>query len=88
MLCALDSKNIPYAQNLAKELRSNNLNIAVNLSNKKIGEQIKTADKQNIPFVICIGEKEEKTDKFKIKKLATGEETEANKNEIADIIKL
>jgi len=87
MLCVLDSKNIPYAQNLAKKLRSNNLNVAVNLSNKKIGEQVKSADKQNIPFVICIGEEEEKIGKFKIKKLSTGEETIANEDEIAYIVK-
>ena len=86
MLCALSKENTKYAQDLATRLREQGLNVAVDLSNKKIGDQIKIADKQNIPFVICIGTDEEKTGKFKLKKLKTGNEEEVSEEEIKKLI--
>ena len=86
MLCTLSEENISYAQDLASRLRKEGLNVAVNLSSKKVGDQIKLADKQNISFVICIGETEEKTGKFKLKKLKTGEEKEVEEENIKNTI--
>jgi len=88
MLCTLADENMPYAQKLAKKLREEGLNVAVDLSGKKIGDQIKTADKQSVPFVICIGEEEEKSGKFKIKELKTGEEREVSENKIIKVTKI
>lgn len=82
MLCTLAEENMQYAQKLASKLRVDGVNVAVDLSNKKVGDQIKLADKKNIPFVICIGEEEEKSGKFKLKELKTSEENEVNENEI------
>ena len=86
ILCTLDNTNIPFAQELAQRLRIEGLNTAINLTDKKIGDQIKIADKQKIPFVICIGEKEEKSGKFKLKELKTGKEKEVTENEIKSAI--
>lgn len=82
MLCTLSEKNMGFAQDLAKKLRADGINVAVNLSDKKVGDQIKIADKQGIPYVICIGEEEEKARKFKLKELKTGEEKETSEDEI------
>lgn len=87
MLCTLAQENIPYAQNLAQKLRADGVNVAVDLSNKKVGDQIKIADKQNISYVICIGEEEEKSNKFKVKELKTGEEKEVSEDGIVKVIK-
>lgn len=87
MLCALDKKNINFTENLAVKLRKQGLNVSVNLSDKKIKNLIKLADKQSIPYIICIGENEEKTGKFKLKELKTGKEEEVGENEIINIIK-
>lgn len=86
MLCTLAEENKKYAQSLANRLREQGLNIAVDLSNKKVGDQIKLADKQSIPFVICIGEEEEKSGKFKLKELKTGNEEEVSEEDIKNII--
>jgi histidyl-tRNA synthetase len=48
--------------------------VAVDLSGKKLGDQIKTADKKGIQQVLIIGEDELKTGKFKLKNLKTGKE--------------
>jgi histidyl-tRNA synthetase len=75
-ICTLEERFIGDAQALAAKLREKGLNISVNLTKKKIGDQIGWADKHHIPEVIVIGENEAKSGKFKVKTLATGEEKE------------
>lgn len=86
-LCVMNEENTGYAQDLAQKMRGNNIYTVVDYSNKKIGDQIKYADKNKIPFVIVIGEEEVKTGKLKIKELETGKETEVLEEEIPNIIK-
>jgi histidyl-tRNA synthetase len=63
------------AQKPISELRQAGLNLAVDLSGKKIGDQLKTAAKKGIEKVLIIGEEELKTGHFKVKNLTTGRET-------------
>ncbi len=86
MLCVLDESLSAYATKIAQSLRIEDVNVAVNYSYKKPGDQIKSADKKNIPFTICIGEKEKETGVLTIKNLKTGEESSMPANEIADFI--
>ncbi|MEA2112384.1 MAG: histidine--tRNA ligase [Patescibacteria group bacterium] len=81
-LCTLSSDYFENANQLADNLRKQGLNIAVNYSNKKIGDQIAIADKKRIPFVICIGENEVKNNKYQLKNLQTGEEQEVDGQEV------
>ncbi|NQV88090.1 MAG: histidine--tRNA ligase [Parcubacteria group bacterium] len=85
-ICKLDEKYSSEVEALADKLRKKGLCVAIDLSDKKVGDQIKTADKQKIPFVICIGEDEVKKKEFKIKNLATGEEKTVTEDEIASVI--
>jgi histidyl-tRNA synthetase len=62
------------AQPTIAGLRDAGLNVAVDLSGKKLGDQIKTADKKGIQQVLIIGEDELKTGMFKLKNLKTGKE--------------
>lgn len=62
---------------LLAELRSEELNVAVDsIPNKKIGAQIKTAEKKNIRYVSVVGEVELVNRRFKLKDLQTGKEEE------------
>ncbi len=65
---------IDYAQEVAQKLREKGFRIAVDFSGRKIGDQIKSADKRKIPYIIVIGEEEMKTGEFKLKNLVTGDE--------------
>jgi histidyl-tRNA synthetase len=56
------------------ELREAGLNIAVDLSGRKIGDQLKAADKKGIAFGLVAGAAEIKSKKFNLKNLDTGEE--------------
>ena len=87
-ICVMDDKSIEFAQNLAQKTRQSGINTTVDYSSKKVGDQIKYADKNKIPFVIIIGENEVKTGKLKIKELSSGQETETTIDAISDIIKV
>jgi histidyl-tRNA synthetase len=62
------------AQQPIAKLRAAGLNLAVDLSGRKLGDQLKAADKKGIKNVLIIGEDELKTGKYKLKNLATGKE--------------
>ncbi len=74
-ICVFGEENAPFALDIAQSLREKGTRVAVDLSNKKIGDQIKNADRRHIPKVIVIGEEEVKTGKLKIKDLKSGEES-------------
>jgi histidyl-tRNA synthetase len=74
MLCVVEPEAVSHAMRLAQELRREDITVAVNFSGKKIGDQIRQADKMKIPFIIAIGTKERDTARYTIKNLATGNE--------------
>lgn len=74
------------AVELAKSLRHNGVNTSIDWSGRKIGDQIKNADKNKIPFVIVFGEDEAKSGNYKVKNLATGEEKTGSKEEIPSFV--
>ncbi len=76
---------IQNAEYIASAIRSEGINVTVNLTNKKIGDQIKLALKQKIPYFLAIGEDEIKSDSYTIKHLQS--ETE-NKLPISGIVEL
>lgn len=86
MLCILDEKATPFADSVADTLREQDMNVAVNYSYKKAGDQIKLADKKNIPFVVCIGKQEMENKMLTVKHLASGDQKELPVNEVADHI--
>lgn len=74
------------SQKFLKELRSKNVNIAVDSSNKKLDTQIRNAVKSGVRFVIFIGDEELQTGKFKLKDLSKGEEKVLSIDEIASLL--
>lgn len=87
-LGTLTHDHIPYAQQLARELRDAGLRVVVNVTQKKVGDQVAYADKKRIPFVVIIGEDEVSTETFILKHLQSGKETSLTKDTIAEHIAL
>lgn len=85
-ICTLKKDFQEYGNELAQKLREAGINVAVNLTDKKVGDQIKSADKQKIPYIICLGEDEMKSGEFKLKNLKTGKEKIVNEETIASVI--
>ena len=71
------------AQTFAGELRRQGVNVAVDFGEKKLGDQIKAAGKHSIPYLIVLGENELASGKFVVRNLASGEEKELAKKELA-----
>ncbi len=83
-LAVFSAEFMPHAQALADILRSHNVNVALDLSGKKIGDQIKIADKQKIPYIVVIGENEAASAIYTLKQLSTGTEKKLSAHEIAE----
>jgi histidyl-tRNA synthetase len=75
------------SQKVIAKLRADGLKVSVDLSGKKIGDQLKTATKRGLDQVLIIGEDEISTGKYKLKDLKTGKERSAELGSIAKIIK-
>ena len=84
MLCVVDTAALPHAMRLAQELRREDVNVAVNFSGKRIGDQIRQADKMKVPFVIAVGAQERESGRYTIKNLATGSELTLPSDRIAE----
>lgn len=86
-ICTLSKEAQFLAQNIAKALRGESINVAIDYTEKKVGDQLRFADKESIPFSLCIGDDEIKNKVFSAKNLQTGEEKELKESEIAQFVK-
>lgn len=62
------------AQKLATRLRSEGVKVAVDITDRKLDKQIKSAVKQGVPFIIFVGEQELAEERFTIKELENSKE--------------
>jgi histidyl-tRNA synthetase len=84
MIAVLEPECMTHAVKLAQDLRRDDVAVAVNFSGKRVGDQIRQADKMKVPFVIAVGSKERESGKYAIKNLATGEEKTLPADQIAE----
>lgn len=85
-LCHAGNAKPSDLSRIAERLRINGVNIALDITDRKVGDQIKAADKQSIPFVTVIGDEELSSRIYKVKRLTTGEEMSVPEDGIADIV--
>ncbi|MFI5270657.1 MAG: histidine--tRNA ligase [Candidatus Saccharimonadales bacterium] len=67
---------------LVSNLRNDGLNIAVGLHGKKIADQIKTAEKKSIKYVLIAGDEEIKANVYTLKDIKTGNEQKLSYSDI------
>jgi histidyl-tRNA synthetase len=84
MLCVVEPESLTHAIKLAQDLRREDVTVAVNFSGKRVGDQIRQADKMKIPFIIAVGTKERVEGKYTVKNLASGDEKVLLADTIAD----
>lgn len=85
-ICHLEGY-LEQANLLASDLRKQGANVSVDLTERKVSAQVKTADKEKIPFVLVVGEEEAKSGKYKLKNLKESKEYEVNAKTIMSKIK-
>ena len=70
------------AQTLAGALRRAGVNVAVDFGERKLGDQIKTAAKHKIPWLVVVGEDELSSEVFGVKNLETGAQVQVPQSEL------
>ncbi len=78
---------LEQANQLASDLRKEGVNVAVDLTDRKVTAQIKTADKESIPFIVVVGEEAVKSGEFKVKSLKESKEEVVERNNLANFLK-
>ncbi len=86
-IAVIDKSFRDEASKLAETLREGGLKVAVDLSDKKVGEQLKIANKQSVPYVIVVGEDEVKSGLYAVKNMESGEEKKVKPEEIVNIVR-
>ena len=74
LLSYLDVKFIPKCLEIANQLRVNNISVDLVTDNFKLKKQLKYANKNNIPYVLIVGEDEINTNCFTLKNMKNGEQ--------------
>ena len=83
LLSYLDSRYLPNCLVIAKKLRDEGISVDLISDNLKLKKQLKYANKNNIPFVMIVGEDEIKSNSFTFKSMESGKQV---KNSIDEII--
>ena len=73
---------------VTKMLRENNIPTEIYLSTGKLKKQLQYANNNNIPYVIIIGEDEQKKDSAIVKNMISGNQKLVQVNKILNIINL
>lgn len=81
-ICTVKSDYASDALLLAQRLRQEGINVEVDITDKKLGDQMKFANKKGYPYTVCIGEDEIKSGVFSLKNMQTGEEKKLKSEEI------
>lgn len=75
------------AQKPIGQLRDMGLNLAVGAAGRKVGDQLKTAEKKGLNYVIIIGESELNASQYTLKNLQTGTEEKHSPERIVSLLK-
>jgi len=86
-ICVCNAKYEKNANILARYFRAQNISVVLDITNRKISAQVKTAVNANIPFSMCIGENEITSEQYKLKILNQQEEKLLDKEKITQLIR-
>lgn len=72
------------ARRIAYQLRQAGINVEVDITDRKLDKQIKTAVKKNIPYLLFVGEKDIATGEFSLKNVEEGTEDTLSPEQIIE----
>jgi len=86
-LVAVGEKHISHCEQLADELRGYNIRVEVDASNETVGNKIRKAIEEKVPYILVIGDKEINSDKLSVRERGSKEAREMLKSEfIAEVV--
>jgi histidyl-tRNA synthetase len=74
------------AQKLARELREEGVNVAVDITGRKLDKQIKAAVKMKVPYILFVGENELKNELYRLKDIKHEKEYELSVERIVTTV--
>ncbi len=86
-ICVAPETKVKEVYKVAEKFRENKINVAVDISGKKLSDQLKSLDKRNIPFVTTIGSEELKSKNFTVRNTETRKEKFGSIDEIIKFLK-
>lgn len=69
----LADRNEKYAKRVAAELIENNVRAEVDNANETIGKKIRNAEIEKVPYILVVGDKEEKSDAIAVRQRGKGD---------------
>lgn len=78
---------LDQAQSIVKDLRGMGVNVALDISGRKLDKQIQTATKKGIRYAMFIGQNEIAENQFKLKDLVEGKEETHSLERLVSVIK-
>lgn len=81
------TEDISKSLELVKEIRDNDIAAELYTENKKIKQKMKYADKQEIPYVVIIGEKEIEENMYTLKDMKKGTQEYLSKEDLLNAIR-
>ena len=84
-ICVAPETDIEAVYRVAQNLREGGVRVAVDISGKKLADQLKSLDKRSVPFVMTIGSEELSNQNFTVRNTVTREEKSGS---LADIAKI
>jgi len=86
LFAAFGEKELMYALDWAKQLRTNNLRVEVYPETAKMKKQMAYADSKHIPFVAIVGENEMNSNTIMLKNMITGEQQQVTISELINLL--
>jgi len=80
-------KNIQYAQKIKEILENNNFRVELNDQKETLSKRIREAELQKVPYLLIVGDKEEKTKTVALRKRKKGDLGTFNIEELIDQLK-
>lgn len=85
-ILSVGEKHIKFCQDLAKELKENNIRVEIDEENETVGKKIRQAILEKVPYVLVIGDKEIKSKKLAIRDRETGKTFEQAKKKFIETV--
>lgn len=87
MVIPMQEENMNYALDVAYSLRNSGINTLVNYTNKSVKSMLNYANRLKVPYVIIIGEDEEKNKQVTLKDMKLGNQNLYDIFEVINILK-
>ena len=83
----LSEKSQKYAEKINEQLKEENIRVEMTDANETLGKRVRESEMQKIPYVLVVGEKEEKNGMVSVRHYRRGQDGEISVEELVEKIK-